>query len=399
MVETARERISRQALISFATNYNSASEALMELIDNPIDYRGNRQLNIEIEVDKRNDRISIRDYGGEGMDLDGLRNWLNWGAGELHDVNDIGQFHVGGKLAAMYLARKMQITCRRAGDSRIWHFSDDNWGTREEFVDAEIREIERTSPSTWISELDPDTGFVQVMLSGLQQHGFDTDALRNRITDTYEHLIEQEDCLIWVNQVPLSTYTLPWLETIPFREIEPAEVYPQVFIDGYIGALERRRLPAGQSERVQPGLRTTFNGRKISDGETFGINLGGKGTHQRLFGTIEISGGSFRPNQNKTGWDIDSEPWGKIADHVLPVMREVLADLGDLSSGTSKDPETRKRKRHALSFMMQWLNEGAELVEARRIQEQARLSRMQPKEWVRMVVRRTLDDEDPDVVE
>ena len=390
------EPISRQALLNLATNYSSVSEAVMELVDNPFDYRGARHLVIDVILDRDNDTIVVRDVGGEGMDDQALRDWLNWGQGHLHTAQNIGQFHVGGKLAAMYLARKIQITCRRAGDSRIWHFSDDNWGTREEFVDAEIREVERISPSTWISELDPETGFVQVMLSGLQQHGFDTDVLRNRITDTYEQLIEQEDCLIWVNQVPLSAYTLPWLETIPFREIEPAEVYPRVFVDGHIGALDRRRLPAGQSERIQPGLRTTFNGRKISDGETFGINLGGRGTSQRLFGVIEVSGGGFRPNQNKTGWDVDSEPWGKITDHIVPVMREVLADL---SSGVSKDPETGKRKRHALSFMMQWLNEGAELVEARRIQEQARLSRMQPKEWVRMVVRRTLDDEDPDIVE
>lgn len=396
MVETARERISRQALISFATNYNSASEALMELIDNPIDYRGDRQLQVEIEIDKRNDRISIRDYGGEGMDLDGLRNWLNWGGGDAHDLEDIGQFHVGGKLAAMYLARKIQLTCRRAGDDRIWHFNDEDWGTREEFVDAEIREITQLSPSTWISQLDPGAGFVQVTLSGLQQHGFDTDVLRARITDTYEHLIERGQIVISVNQVTLSAYSLPWLQTIPRREIGPIEVQPLVFVDGFIGALDRRQLPSGQSERIPPGIRTTFNGRKVSDGETFGINLGGRGTSQRLFGTIEISGGGFRPNQNKTGWDVDSEPWGKITDQVVPVMREILADL---SSGVSKDPGTKKRKRHALSFMMQWLNDGPELIEARRIEEQARFSRMQPKEWVRMIVRRTLDDENPDVVE
>ncbi len=67
----AEERYSRAALISFASNYNSASEAIMELVDNPIDYRGGRKLHIDVDVDFQiknpgmpNGRISIRDWGG-----------------------------------------------------------------------------------------------------------------------------------------------------------------------------------------------------------------------------------------------------------------------------------------------------------------------------------------------
>ena len=399
MVAAVRERVSRRALISFATNYNSASEAIMELVDNPLDYRGQRRLHIDIDIDKRNDRISVRDYGGQGMDRTALEHWLDWGGIDDHAQTDIGQFHVGGKLAAMYLADEIQIACRAAGDGRIWSFSDPEWGGREHFDDAvQIEAIESVSPYTWLGKLEHDAGFVQLTLAGLKQHGFDEAILSGRITDTYETLLERGDVVIRVNGSILEPYALPWLDAIERRTIPPTDVGNGVIVDGFIAALERRQLPQGQADRVQPGIRTTFNGRKISDGETFGINLGGRGTSQRLFGEIGIAGAGFRPNQNKTAWDVDSQPWGDITEFIVPTMREVLDDLNALSGKQPKDTNAPKRKKYRLSFMLQWLNEGYEREEAQRVEQAARESRLSPKAWVRKVVRRALLEQDPDIV-
>ncbi len=68
---------------------------MMELIDNPIDYRRGRQLTIDVTVDKRAHRIEVLDYGGEGMDEAGLRDWIQWGTGHTHLDSDIGQWHDG----------------------------------------------------------------------------------------------------------------------------------------------------------------------------------------------------------------------------------------------------------------------------------------------------------------
>ena len=49
---TISESIGREALLAFASQYSSMSEALMELIDNPFDYRRGRRLTVEVTIDK-----------------------------------------------------------------------------------------------------------------------------------------------------------------------------------------------------------------------------------------------------------------------------------------------------------------------------------------------------------
>ncbi len=402
----AREQISRKALLAFATNYNSAPEAIMELVDNPIDYRGDRHLNIDIDVDfnARNPgmqagRISIRDWGGQGMDLDDLQNWLRWGDGEGHSEADIGQFHVGGKLAAIYLAEKLQVTCRRDGDTRIWHFTDEHWGSRAAFIDNVFIELEQ--PLTgWVSDLDSDVGFVQVTLSGIKHGHFEPDELRIDLTDAYETLLESGDLSIRLDGEPLNPYILPWMSGVEMRRLERVEVMDGMFVEARVGALNRRDLRSGMSARVQPGLRTDFNGRKISDGETFGINLHGRGRSQRVYGEISITGPRFRPNQNKTGWDLHSAEWMALRRHVEPMIRQVIRDLEKPSGHSTSTASQRggpapSRKRHALSFNLSWLNDdGPEAEEARRVNQAAWASRMQPKEWARYLIRRELAREE-----
>ena len=392
-----REHISRQALLSFASNYDSASEAIMELVDNPIDYRGDRQLHIDIDIDfavpnrgLSNGRISIRDSGGKGMNIDDLQNWLRWGDGERHHVNDIGQFHVGGKLAAIYLAEQLQVTCRRAGENQIWHFSDDKWGSRTDFTNQEFIELSPRNRG-WISELADDTGFVQVTLSGIKHGHFTLDELRATLTDTYETLLESGDVVIRVNGEYLAAYTLPWLSGITMQRIEPLEIMPGVFLEARVGAINRRDLPRGMSERVLPGIRTDFNGRKITAGETFGVNLHGRGRSQRVFGDISISGPNFHPNQNKTGWDLNSAEWFAITRRVKPLIQQVLRDLEGPSQRDQGKSQPLPRSRNVLSFNMSWLNDdGPEAEEAKRVERVAATMNMQPKEWVRYIVRNAL---------
>ncbi len=397
----AEERYSRAAFISFASNYNSAAEAIMELVDNPIDYRGHDPLHIEVDVDFNaenpgmpNGRISIRDWGGQGMNLSDLRNWLYWGAGENHDETQIGQFHVGGKLAAIYLAEKLQVTCRRQDEDQIWYFADEHWGSRTQFAARDL-DFEPLHPRAqgWISELEPSTGFVQVTLSGIKHGHFTLDELRSTLTDTYETLLESGELVIRVNGEQLSAYTLPWLSGYTFYELDNLEVADGVILNGRIGALNRRDLAAGMAGRVLPGIRTDFNGRKITSGERFGINLHGRGRSQRVFGEISITGSGFRPNQNKTGWDVNSAEWAAISRRVKPLIQQVVRDLEDQPNIGATSTNTRKK--NALVFQMRWLNDdGAESHEAERIERAAAAMHMLPKEWVRYIVRRALASED-----
>ena len=320
------EPISRQALLNLATNYSSVSEAVMELVDNPFDYREERPLRIEVVLDRDNDTIVVRDSGGEGMDDQALRDWLNWGKGHAHATQDIGQFHVGGKLAAIFLAEGIEIQCRRAGDNTVWHFEDPHWGTRGEFTELQIERIEPPLHS-WAGQLRENLGFVEVTLTDLKRSRHDLTVLRNRLADTYRTLIDREHCMIFVNGELVQTDEVPWSADVDVEEIPRTEVAKGVWVSGRIGALDRNRLPKRQGMLVRPGVRTEFNGRKISDGETFGVNLIGRGTSARLYGEISITGGGLLPSQNKTTWDHDHPKWSAIHDLIRPIVERVNKDL------------------------------------------------------------------------
>ena len=340
------EPISRQALLNLATNYSSVSEAVMELVDNPFDYRGSRHLVIDVILDRDNDTIVVRDVGGEGMDDQALRDWLNWGQGHLHTAQNIGQFHVGGKLAAIFLADGIEIKCRRAEGNTVWRFEDPHWGTRGTAADLQIERIEPPVHS-WAGQLRENLGFVEVTLTDLKRSRHDLTVLRNRLADTYRTLIEKEYCTIFVNGELVQIDEMPWSADVDAEEIPRTEVAKRVWVSGRIGALDRNRLPKKQGVLVRPGIRTEFNGRKISDGETFGVNLIGRGTSSRLYGEISITGGGLLPSQNKTGWDHDSHEWLALHDLVRPIVDRVNKDLEAIAGRRDSSKADVKRAQSA----------------------------------------------------
>lgn len=343
---TVDEPISRQALLNLATNYSSISEAVMELVDNPFDYRGSRHLVIDVILDRDNDTIVVRDVGGEGMDDQALRDWLNWGQGHTHATQDIGQFHVGGKLAAIFLADGIEIKGRRAGGDTVWRFEDPHWGTRSEFIELEIEQIEPPVHS-WAGQLRENLGFVEVTLTDLKRSRHDLTVLRNRLSDTYRTLIDREHCTIFVNGELVQTDDVPWTTDVDVEEIPRTEIAKGVWVSGRIGALDRNKLPKRQGVLVRPGVRTEFNGRKISDGETFGVNLIGRGTSARLYGEISITGGGLLPSQNKTTWDHDHPKWRAIHDLIQPIVERVNKDLEAIAGRRDSSKADVKRAARA----------------------------------------------------
>ena len=97
MVSTLSESIGRQALIALSNQYASVTQAIMELVDNPFDYRRGSHLTVKVTINKTKGVIRVLDFGGLGMNDQGLVEWIRWGEGPRHSPNDIGQYHVGGK--------------------------------------------------------------------------------------------------------------------------------------------------------------------------------------------------------------------------------------------------------------------------------------------------------------
>lgn len=346
------EVISRQALIHAATNYQSVSEALMELIDNPLDYRGDRHLTVDVWIDrKKADGIVVFDHGGEGMDDDALREWIRWGEGDEHHAADIGQYRVGGKLAAIYLADGLQILCRKAGRREVWRFDDREWGTRTTpLVDARVEPVDPVEFAWLIDELDPDEGFVLVYLSGLKKHRYEAEVLLSRLADAYGSLIARGEFFVRVNGEPVMPWTMPWSNDVEIVRISSEMLespLPNVAFSGRIGALDRHLLQERRGAPVRAGIRTEFNGRKVTDGESFGHNLTGRGTLARLYGEINIQGVGLLPNQLKNGWSRDSDAWRALHDLMHEQMKGVLRRLDAISGRTPVSSQEQARANRA----------------------------------------------------
>lgn len=302
MVTMMRETVGREALIALSNQYESVADALMEIIDNPFDYRRGRRLGIDISVaKKRAGRIEVLDRGGEGMDDAGLADWIAWGTGHAHAESDIGQYHVGGKLAAIYLANSIEIICRKSGQPEIWRFEDAVWGTRKKLLDDVAPEkIDPRGLSAPIRDIPADQGFTLIVLSRLKDHRFEEGILRVRLANTYRTLLQRRDCEITLNGQSVAPLELPESTTYAPVDMPLTTAYSGVRVRGRFWVMDRDRFEDARGFRLKAGVRTVFNGRLITDGEEFGHYLAGRGALQRLMGEVD-HGRKAQPDQRRLG--------------------------------------------------------------------------------------------------
>lgn len=341
-----RETIGRQALIALSNQYASVAEAILEIVDNPFDYRHNRELRIEISVDKPGDRVEILDVGGEGMDSTGLQEWIAWGTGEEHEEGDIGQYHVGGKLAAIYLANSIEIISRRAGSGHVWRFADPEWGRRATIFDGDLEELTRAQAEDCIPSLrqfEADVGFTLVRLRGLKPHRYEVGILETNLSNTYRALLNAGGCQILLNGDSVAPLEIPESATHADQaiEIRTTKLEGGVTVRGRIWVTDRERFRVGRGVGMSAGIRTVFNGRLITWDEDFGHYLAGRGSLQRLVGEIHIQ--RVRPNTTKNGWDKDSPGWGAIHEFMHDQMQPMVAYLNQLIEARPVTREQRKR--------------------------------------------------------
>jgi hypothetical protein len=125
-----KEEISRGLAHSAMDSFPTFADAAAELIDNPIDFRYGRKLSVRVTVDKPKDLMIFEDIGGEGMDAEGIADWLKWGTGRVHQKGDISLYRQGGKAACGYLADSLVLYAKRAGSEDVWKIEDSDWRGR-----------------------------------------------------------------------------------------------------------------------------------------------------------------------------------------------------------------------------------------------------------------------------
>ncbi len=349
---TITESIGRSALRAAASNYKSVAEALMELIDNPFDKRRGRRLTIDVSIDKKGDMISILDQGGEGMNEAGLQEWIRWGEGDDHTATDIGQYHIGGKLAAIYLAESLEILCCKAGQDTAWEFLDSRWGSRTKALDSAPIRKSNQSGIRW-PDVGPEKGigFTRVTLKALKDHRYEVGRLKDTLAETYRTLIHDNQCVIRLNGVVVPPIEILWATSIDPSRISAIMVALGVRVEGKVGAIDRDRLP-DRYPRIPAGIRTEFNGRKITQGEEFRHNLAGRNPLARLYGEIKISGDVLTPNQLKDGWPRDSAAWEAVENLLHDRMRPVVDQLNSIAGARSATREERKWANSALERVL-----------------------------------------------
>ena len=348
------------AILALANNYPN-TDALMEIIDNPFDYRRGRKRILDKKTNARG-HISVFDTGGEGMDAEGLKDWIQWGTGHIHTADHIGQYHVGGKLASVYLGESLEIICRRAGSSNIYRFYDPKWGSRTTASVLPVEQLDGAS-AAWkdscLSELLLGDGFTLVKLDGLANHRYERALLLERLASTYRELISTGVCIITETVEPL---VIPESATHPNKAvvIPKTKLASDVFAKGRIWIMDRDRIPNGRGVSIKAGIRTLFNGRLITQGEEFGHNLGGKGSLQRLMGEIHIDG--FKPTADKSKWLTSDPNWEVLSTFMRGKMQPLVAFLNKFSESTTVSRAQRKRTeavRRELADAFKRLERGA----------------------------------------
>ena len=368
MTTQIEESIGRPAILALANNYPNMPDALMEIIDNPFDYRRGRKLNVHVYVDKKTSavgHISVLDTGGEGMDAEGLQDWIQWGTGHIHTADHIGQYHVGGKLASIYLGESLEIICRRAGSSDIYRLYDPKWGSR---ITASVLPVEQLdmASAAWkdsrLSDIPSDSGFTLVTLEGLANRRYERTLLLERLSSTYRELISTGACVITLDGEIVKPLVIPESATHANKTvvIPKTKLGSDIFARGSIWIMDRDRIPNGRGVSIKAGIRTLFNGRLITQGEEFGHNLGGKGSLQRLMGEIHIDG--LKPTADKSKWLTSDPNWEVLSMFMREKMQPLVAFLNKFSESTIVSRAQRKRTeavRRELAEAFKRLERGA----------------------------------------
>lgn len=299
VTEEATLRMAESAM----SNYRDANLALMDLVDNGVDNRIMGQL-LSIYVRVNRDYITVRNTGGEGLDLEGFQNYLRWGISTKR--GQIGQYGVGGKAAMGFLGKSIEITASARGSDVEYYLSDPHWGEKQEVSQrehtAQIRQAENTD------------GYFNARVTELNSRRIDTKTIRARLGDTYRPLLDSGAVRILVNGQPVLPLEIKYMES-------DANFKP-----------ERKRLGTGfgepinikvgildEGQKVRPGLRCYYRGRLIEDGEFFGMPTSAQLPQaSRLIGEVHLDHLDVTMNKSDFIKDV------KWEDAVLVIRQQVL---------------------------------------------------------------------------
>ncbi|MEJ7749060.1 MAG: ATP-binding protein [Candidatus Limnocylindrales bacterium] len=335
-----RERIDPRLTASLFANYRSATDAILELLDNAIDSRIDGQP-LKVDLAIRAGSIVLTAVGGRGMGAAELeRDYLRWGASRKRAGDQIGRFGQGGKAAIGYLGDRFTIVASRSGDTVAVGFEDATYRDRSRLRSYELRE--RPKP------VAAEFGYVRIEIGGVDRP-VDRKRLPARLAEVYRPLLEAGSIVITVDRAPVAPAAIDLEERHDISVRAGGRL-----VRGWYGL-----LPEASSRTVQPGIRLFHLGRLVGPPEWFGHH--GPALHPelgRLVGEIELP--HVPVTTNKSDVDRDSPAFlaveARLHTLLAPVVRRLTRE--DAARADPGALRTADRVRRILARALRLLESG-----------------------------------------
>ncbi|MEW5992118.1 MAG: ATP-binding protein [Chloroflexota bacterium] len=339
-MRVVRERIDPRLTASLFVNYRSATDALLELVDNAVDSR-RPGTPLRVDVTIRPGTVLLTAIGGTGMGPAQLeRDYLRWGASPKRSGDRIGRFGQGGKAAIGHLGNRFSILASPAGHPRAYRFEDDDYRNRSRLRTYEL--TERPKP------VDDDLGYVKIEIGAVDRR-LDPRRLPNRLGEVYRPLLESGDLVLTVNHGAVPPPALPTAERQPFTVRAGGRL-----VRGWYGT-----LPDPPPPDIAAGMRIYHLGRLVGEPVWFGHS--GPALHpglNRLVGEVELP--HVAVTMNKSDVDVDDPHWlaveARLHALLAPLVRRLTRE--GVSAATPQALRTAEQVRRIIARALRLLDAG-----------------------------------------
>ncbi len=314
-------------------NFKNSIEAILEITDNSVSHRlKSNPLTINILISNKN--ITIIDKGGEGMNLETLQEFLEWGKIKPRSYQDIGAYSQGGKAAMGYLGNRMSLITSPAGKKIQYRIDDDD-----------IHKYKLKQYRVLKIPTDAYEGQTQIDIANLRRK-INGEQLKQALLNTYRPLIENKKVIIKYNGEILTINSFPLDNTFEIEKFFIKDEHSKKIAEGWIGRL-------GAKTGIKGGVRCYNKGRLICDKEFFSkYDAHYKGTLNFLFGEVNLD--QVPTNTNKTDFDRDSGEWEYIQNNMYTILKPHIDELlgREIKEPTDEEKSRIKNAKEIVAELM-----------------------------------------------
>lgn len=180
-----KEKLSPSIKTALFSNFSNPYEAILEITDNSVSHRiPEKKMQITISfIGKK--KFHIEDFRGEGMDVNALKFFFDWGGVRTRESFDIGQYSQGGKAAIGYLGNSFVLITSPLKGGSAYRVQDVDITKTSELKTYNVLEFPAKS-------ID---GYTHIEISRLKFNPSDSfkNRLKEILLDTYRPLIDQRE--------------------------------------------------------------------------------------------------------------------------------------------------------------------------------------------------------------